>query len=362
LGRLVRRVYDSFPKTRCPLTAGRDSRVLAAVVAREGLRSVFYTRGSDRAPDVVIARSLARVLGAEHVVEDDASEQVRQEWPRVVRRLVLQSDGMVSLWQLFDVARIPDRGEPLASTLGGIGGEIARRFYDHPEFQSSTLDVRELARVLGKMLTRRSRPLLTDDGLRDVRELVASCLTCMVEAGAAVRDLPDLFYADERVRRWGGTNARKIAPVMDTFAPLATRPFLEGAFALSVRDRQDERLHDELMRQCCPDLLRVPFDGPPPCNRGLRSVLERLRARTRRSSVPAAAPSEREVLLREKREEIRSVCLDDRRSDLWSIVNRGAFERMTSDAEQADFGKHLEALCSVATVAYFFREIDAAAQ
>lgn len=373
---LCRSAVQPFDHVECPITAGRDARLLVGLLRAAGQPARYYTSGNPDSADVRTGRQIAELYGLPHRVDAISSPDVLEKWDSLARRYVQRYDGMSSLWQMADVLTMPDSVERLSLTLWGAGGEIARGFYYQPEL---FLAVRDLAGIqaylVNKLLGRRGR-LMTGEAKALVAGYLKDFAAQQMRQGFRPQDVPDLFYTFQRVGRWAGHNARKTAPVCDHFTPYGSRAWLRATFALSPIQRYSEPLHYHLIRLLAPELHGLPFDkGAWHRQQPLLNLLElaaeswsiALRGRLRDLAPAtllghrrqrAAAGKTVKMLdhsswLEGRREEIRQVCLDRPTSPLWDYVDKMEFERLMAPATPpAERSRQSDILLVVATLFY----------
>src|SRR5262249_49912319 len=206
-----------------------------------------------------------------------------------------------------------------------------------------------------------------------IKRFFEECL----DEGFEPLDLPDIFYADERVRRWAGNCVRETLPIGDRFRFLCTRQFAEAAFSVPAIRRYSEPLHYELTKCLSPKLHGMPYEHPwrsqwpavilgkaaasawikkawtrMPGNR-IRRRLTQAFAKLRRS--PDHVPMyDQARWLEAKREQVREVCLEQSDSLIWSFVNRSFFDQLMSaktDAKEREACHVL--LYAIATIFYY---------
>ena len=110
----------------CALTAGRDTRMLAALLRATGEDALYFTGGTAEHPDVVIACEIAQGLGLRHEVVCHDPNGASRDWTDAAIQFVRQNDGLVSLKQIGDYIDLSVERPPLGVKLGGVGGEIGR--------------------------------------------------------------------------------------------------------------------------------------------------------------------------------------------------------------------------------------------
>jgi asparagine synthase (glutamine-hydrolysing) len=214
------------------------------------------------------------------------------------------------------------------------------------------------------------KPETTEMVIAYLNEFVATC----ADFGFSSAEVPDVFHAYERVRRWGGSNHRKLSPIGDLFSPFCTRLFVNAAFNMSAGRRFLESLHYQLMSQLRPDLHRLPFarrDWLPqslPAYIGWmvsQTISRRLLRRSRpaldtaQTSTEITKAFDQSSQLEVQREYLRDYCLSWHDSVIWQFVDREVFERvMSSDSLHMARRKHLSGLYSVVTLFYYFHPAD----
>jgi len=131
----VRPLGDLGVPVELSLTGGKDSRLIAALLATAKVPFRARTHGFASHPDVVVAAMIADRLGIEHAVTEPRPPGSRPnpETPdeaEVLARLrsaVLVSDGMVSAFENLGQPDPPPATRPVQA--GGHGGELLRGGY-----------------------------------------------------------------------------------------------------------------------------------------------------------------------------------------------------------------------------------------
>ena len=239
------------PKKTLRLSGGKDSRLLLALIAKAGVQDEFdfLTLGPDHAPDVVVAKSIASELGIDLDVKlSRPPNWSAEQFERKLRSHVFQTAGMLNPWHL----KAPLRTSPNLG-LAGTFGELLRSHYAPTRTQATESDVRSLFAALHDG----AGALLTDEA----RVAYRDAMTEYVEQQLAAEDpqnVADIFYVDNRIRRWLGT-AQEINAAHPAAAPLQTVLGTRTAFALGHRSRQVEAMHLELTRRASERLAKIPF-------------------------------------------------------------------------------------------------------
>lgn len=312
------------------LTAGVDSRALAAAISRLGLPVRAFTWGHADGHEAVGAAPVARQLGiayecrAPDVIGDDASRariDAAARW----------SDGLLRADPLF----APTWPEGISHFVTGNSGEIGRA-------HTYRLRIREFrgeppAPVLARGLRadeaiRHAQP----DARRLVRDRAATMVERALEAGLRGWRVLDGIYQEERVQTvtralWNRTPAAMIAPYLNAEVGRAM-------ISMSLEQRLHAALHQRLIERATPSLTGAPEAmqrrGVPLLARRLASEARRRRARLRPPGFDAAAewrsrPGTREWLLDGV---LRDPLLADALGAGWASATRAGF---AADAEPA---------------------------
>ena len=375
MSQYLRTLGRDFGEIRSTLTGGRDSRLQAAMLIRNGIPARYHTGGDPASTDVVIATQIAKRFDLHHETYAITTSDVIKAWDEASWQLVRQNDGMVSLWQVADILAYPTNAANLGVCLWGAGGEIGRSYYSKPHLFLRKYTVADMQRFLVNKFGISHSELLRKEATALVRGYIQHFVEQCVEDGFDLFDVPDVFYTYERVRRWFGTNARKMMPAYDLFSNFCVRSFIEAAFALSPLQRYSEPLHYQLTYLLSPELHSLPFGGEPwrsqrpavnllswqgtrVLNRVLSKVPYRIRrilSRTkhqRTSQVPVVF--DQAAWLEAKRKQVRDICLDQSNSPIWNYVDRARFERiMSPTTEPAERFRYTLRLYTIATLFYY---------
>lgn len=239
---------------RAHLTGGRDTRVIAGVLAARGATANvdrFSSLGTEDNGDVIVARKVAKVLrlGEQHIVAPGGkavSTLSATELHTALRRSTFMYDGHLTAW---DGRRQLARRVPPFVTLMGGGGEIYRQEWG----SSDALDGSEGPHRALSMFSRHDVLRLLSDSAREYQiETVKRELEMLREDGAI--NLACAFYMEERLANWGCSHFSN--GVVTQFPLLLDRELAEVVFGIGD---VAEDVHFELLRHCGHDLLSVPF-------------------------------------------------------------------------------------------------------
>ncbi len=352
---------------RCALTAGRDTRVMAAILRSIDARTAFYTGGEPNSIDVMLALELAAHFRLDHEVQHVGESQ--RDWARAAERFIRQTEGLSSLVQLVDYLELDEPVDRLSITLWGVGGEIGRAGAGTLSNISPNLPlVSRLASVQRRLLCRKidDQGLLTDDG----RELVAQHLQEFADErlreGWPTRELSDAFYTFERVACWGAGGVRRASGVGDLFSPYCTRPFMRYCFSLSPGERYLEMPHYRLLSQLDPSLRDHRYQTPFPLQRrwlagslATRQLWRTLRAGERHGA-DSVMPSGQEprFLTRWLASHAQSMAevADNADAEVWQLIDRDHVAELLRPG-CPELSAHTDTLLRIFTPLWFLQTV-----
>ncbi|WP_041237707.1 hypothetical protein [Gloeothece citriformis] len=329
---------QNFSPLECPITAGRDSRLLTSLLIRGNINAQFFTRGISDNIDVQIGTQIARHFNLSHTLSSTTAKYVIDDWEETSQQWVQQNNGMVSLAHFAEQPLQLDR---LGVQLSGAGGEIARGAYNSPGFLLQNHSIDCIGQYLTRRVMKKRHELLHQQTITIAQNYLQDFVKQVIEEGFSPMDVPDVFYTYERVRRWAGiSHLFNRNQHRDVFAPLCTRPFIEKAFSMSAHHRYTQLLHYQLISFLEPKLHHLPIEKSWPAQHPLINYLSKFLSRKfqklqRKTGIPRksiiTSQDEKWGWLESKRLYIRELCLDQSRSSqLWDFIDRAKFERMIS--------------------------------
>lgn len=368
---LCKSLAQSFGPLEAPLTAGRDSRVMLSLLIRGGITARYFTKQNHpETADVKIGTQIAKRFSLPHHVDAASSHTVIQEWENASRRVVERNDGMVSLAHIDNSIKLPSKIVILPVHLYGAGGEIAKAVYESPFFFLHTHSVKYVEQYLTTYWGQRRGVLARPEAITLTRSYLRGFVKEAVDEGFSPLDVPALFYAYERTRRWAGANFRQVMPHKDVFSPFCTRAFVGAAFSIPAIRRYAHHVHYQLLSSLAPELHSFPFEKtwPPQepiinfcrflyhiCYHTVGHKIKQQRLTEARKSRAKLRNSpriyHRALWLEAKNTYLRELCLDQADSSLWDFVDRSKFERITSiRTDPSERRQHLQELFDVATL------------
>lgn len=363
---------SATPEISCPLTAGRDTRVLLALMLSLGERDAdYYTSGLPGEPDVEIAQRIAREADVAYrlLTPDVPAEPSR--WAEITARFAAQTGGMATLHGISDHIDHGEEPGQLGLKIWGPGGEIARAgnigmlipFVSQMpglrlswEAQKRTLETKTstLSGVVRREAVEATRRYLREFADRRRAE------------GWRSREVLEAYYAFERVRNWASTGVRRVSGATDLFSPFVSRDFYEYAFSLSSGERYVEAAHYRLLSVLSEQLRDLPFEKPwKPQRPGLapvlavRGVVDAVIGRMPVARQPREATMGPEALdfgsawLEAGIGQHLELCASVPQSPLWDYVDRRRLEAMLT-GPAAERRPHAEGLCAVLTPFWYF--------
>ena len=375
LGGGLRVLADRVGTVECPITAGRDSRMMVALMLRFGVPGEYFSAGTPGSADLEIGTRIAEHFELPHATGDQLDDDfVVRSWDSLSSQFLLRTDGMVTLEHIVNAFAFPEQVTNFPVHLYGAGGEIARGYYTDKRWIVRSPDVRTATDYLKSYFLRkkhRSR-LLTPEGLRLAEAYLEQFVERTLSSGFEPEDVPDVFYLGERVRRWAGSNFRPPIPFRSVYSPFCSRSYAEVAFSLSLARRYSEHLPHELLRWCAPELSRIPmekpwrFQNPAALKAGLLAerggkALRRRLPNVLSRMLSGKGPPQRQWRAQRrfgwferKREDFRELCLDQDGSSVWECVDRTRIEELLNpDTDPSLRAGHLGGLYGVLTMVQY---------
>ncbi len=353
----------------CPLTAGRDSRVLLALMLSLGERSIdYYTSGVAGEPDVEVARLLARRMGVPHRLTTPEAPREASRWMEITARFVAQTDGMANLHGISDHI---DHGEafvPLGLKVWGAAGEVARAGIGMlTPFVAQMPGLRSSWEVQKRALETKTSTLggvVRREAVEETRRYLREFIDRRRAEGWRSREVLEAYYAFERVRNWASTGVRRVSGATDLFSPFVSRDFYEYAFSLTSGERYVEAAHYRLLSVLSKQLRDLPFEkswkpqhphlAPALAMRAAADAAAgRLRAARGRGVATAAEFDFGCAWFEAGIEQHLELCASVPQSPLWDYVDRRRLEAMLAGPAEAR-RPYAEGLCAVLTPFWYF--------
>jgi hypothetical protein len=171
----------------------------------------------------------------------------------------------------------------------------------------------------------------------------------------------------------------------DFFSPFITKSFIEAAFSIPAQNRYTEPIHYNLIHLLTPELHGFPFDkgtwlSQKPADhlvalykKRILNKFQRLQSKllrngselnksTRKPHTYQTDMFDPQEWYEAKREQVRELCLDSKKSIIWDLVNRPLFEKIltpsTDTQELAQFGAYVDIFFRIATLILYERSIN----
>lgn len=372
LSSLLGILATNFNTLECPITGGRDSRLMVALLKRNELPALYFTGGRHDSEDVRIGRMVAETFSLQHECRTDRYQRILEDWSTVRDRLIAQNDGLVSLSCAGYANYFPAAVDSMKVHLYGIGGEIGRAYYyrNNLKFPFKANNLSFVKRLLNNLVHKSD---LFNPVTRDLASgYINSFWEAALEDGFSPGNIPDLFYACERVRRWAGTNLRALWSHQDEFSPFCTRPYIETAFSLPLARRQADHIHYQMLHILAPELNAIPYDAQWRVQspflaqaQYIGSIMKRKSSRYFKlagRSTPSKSKNYLHSSLALTRTQIletispmeREFCLDHSNSPVWDYINCEALDRMlSSNTSPAERYRHHEAIYLALTLVHY---------
>lgn len=257
---------EMFPRAGVELSGGFDSRLVLALLPRGAREArIAFTLGGDDAPDVVVARRLAKRDGLDHraIALVAPSDETAAEFVGLAERIGLRSD-FVRDPVFSAILSQAYRDLPDTPWFTGQGGEIGRAFY-YPAQPLQSPVSRGLVQRLAewRMLANESiQPILLADGVSRASEerVVAGAWACVGDCTSWGRAL-DRLYLASRIERLVGAEFSAVCGHRTVLAPFCTRAYIDAALAAPCTWLAGSRLFCAVLQRCDPDLVDLPLAG-----------------------------------------------------------------------------------------------------
>jgi len=375
MARPLKSIGRNFDNVLCPLTGGRDSRVLAALLARNDISARYYTYGNRIGVDGEIAGKVASALQVNHENLILGSVDLLANWDVQVEKFIRQGDGLCPLQLLLsDTTAQKVATRPLPVRISGGGGGLLKGSSFNPIHHFRGATVRDVQNNTAMRFISSANNMIRPEAIAVARSFTDRSITRYADQGIDIDDLNDVFYLYERGGRRTGQVMRPTTYLRDSYSPYFSRSVAQASFAVNSRLRRTQPFHYGLLKELAPHLLEIPFDSggwksrSPYLNfyRELASqVRRRLKAkisdrlpRTKRKAPLHAIVKdtgfERLDWLQQIRGKLREMCLDDRNSAIWDFVDRDNFDATTAETASADvLSRNARSLFLAATVYYY---------
>lgn len=371
MGLLLQTLGRHFGTLRCPITAGRDSRMMVGLMLREGIPGNYFTNGHRDSDDVRIAGRIARSFDLPHMHNPPADDEVTRAWGSASHRLLRQNDGMVTLAHVRNAVSEPPRLHRQGVHLYGAGGALARGKMSGERLFLAPPTPSRVTRLLVRK-ARGANPLIREEVAHQVERRVSRIAEGLLASGVRPIDLPDAFLASEHERRWAGSQFRQVMSRSDVFSPFLTRPYARAAFSVPALDRYTEVVPRRLLAHLSRGLHELPYGKPwlPASPTGFylwhvpAKISGRLRERVPRAARPRAwmrpgRKRDRTLLLEEVLPHVRERCLSRDASSLWELIDRGRLERLLDPSRPTEVrARHHAAIYLVATLFSYEAELS----
>ena len=375
MARPLRAIGRNFDNVLCPLTGGRDSRVLAALLVQNEISARYYTYGNKIGMDGEIAGEVAKALKVDHENLVTDSMNLLANWDNEAERFVAQGDGMCPLHMVMSngIARKVVTN-PLPVRISGAGGGTLKGHIFNAYYDFRGLKIGDVQKNIAKWTISNADGILRPETVAIARAFINQTVERHADQGVDVHDLNDSFFLYEEEGRRVGQVMHPTSFLRDTYSPYFSRSVMTAAFSISERFRRIQPFHYGLLEKLAPQLLKIPFDKgswrsrSPSLNfyRELvqqvhRRLVANISARFPRANTAAPlhfivkdAGFERLKWLQQIRVNLRDTCLDDQNSAIWDFVDRKKFDALTAKSTSADdLSRNAKILFLVATVNYY---------
>jgi len=362
----ARAAARSGASLRSGLTAGRDTRVLLALLRAAGVAEGvdFYTSGAPDDIDVLVARTLAERFRLRHRLLVPRAP-TGSTWSEHTTRFVVRTDGIANLELISDWVDHEEAVDELALEFWGGGGEVGRTNKHVLGPLLTMLPGARGSHRLGQRLLVRGVADATEtirtESIEQARQHLLAFAARRRAEGWPAEALHEAFYAFEFLPARPGMAVRRSAASADLFSPFTTQAFVEHCLSVRARERYLEMPHHNLIGRLAPEVDALPYLVPWKPQRealGLPLALDDARRRLGRrirgtSPLAEATGTPFYVTWYESGlPEHRELLLSHDSSSLWNFVDRGRYERLLGVAP-AERRPHVRLLCRVLSAFWY---------
>lgn len=247
--RLAEYYFHRYP-LMCPITAGRDSRIVLAYLSKVSGNTVnAYTMRHKGVPMdsemIRLSRQCCDLLGIEYTVLEDM--ELPAEWTEHLDHLLgrnAYSKKLASICYTMS-AQLGDFAAVNGDIVGHIGKNTIHR--QLPERQATGKYFSERLPNFSKQ-----SPKIVEEWIKDVRD-----------NGEKI-DIYNLFDVESRLARMLGINNMMHSQMGQKYLNIFnSRSIIYTWTAVDRKERNDERIHQELLKRTVPELLDVPYETKP---------------------------------------------------------------------------------------------------
>lgn len=243
--KILNMYLDKF-KTYCPITAGRDSRVVLAFLQKSGKDFSCYTikhpEHNDKTQDIVIPAELCSKIGVEHnLIEDiDVPKQLKEEFDRIL------GENSYSLRTLRIAHTIKENFGDGAIINGDIIGQVGKcsLHRDIPSIFATPFYFRCKLHNYSKGAKIQLKNWIKE--IKSSREKV---------------NLFDLFSIENRLGRWAGQENLIYNTLGQEYLNIFNcRKIVYTWTAVARKKRKLSKVHVDLISEACGSLKEIPFE------------------------------------------------------------------------------------------------------
>lgn len=249
------RVLPSVGATRVGLTGGRDSRLLLAAAAAEGIADqlTYFTMAAFPGDaDPTVATLLADEFELRHEIVTAGAATRDSDWFEESMRVhAFKSSGMFPGTAL--------RGEMTAPRYNTVSGSFGEHLHDFFSGRPVPQSLDEALAVLVGRQTAAPMGLCSAEVLADHRQRLRAALVEIQQRDVAAEDLLYHFRLEHRVHRWFSAQV-EMSGLRPSVHPMYSVAGVRAALAIGCAERLRERLHFELIRRGSEILARMPFE------------------------------------------------------------------------------------------------------
>lgn len=260
--KIITRVFGNNITTA--LSGGYDSRLILALLRKNGIKPKLYVYGSDDSPDVKIAKNIAKGEGfdLEHIDRDSFSKLKISEYEALVESNFYLFDGLNTIG-IFDngtdVKTRKIRSSEGIVQLNGGGGEVWRNFWQLNSFEKSSInfarhkwDIFDYSAYSDKF----NRIKFFDNFAKKIEKSINH----LIDTKRLSRKEMEMSYPLFRNRYWQSLGNSINLIFSNAIMPLMDTQFLYPSFDLPIQFKYNGVFEAALIKKIDPKLAGYPSD------------------------------------------------------------------------------------------------------
>lgn len=318
---------------RLSLTGGEDSRLVLAMGLNSNIRDriTTFTYGLEDNPDIKAAEIVARAAQVPHEKKIFSSQppgpvDIGGYWQGLSKH-AFRFEGATGAW---------DGGWAKATKMNFDITGFSDFFFKRIRPSNAAVDIKSKADALSHF-QEFQQPY---DPLGIINELpkriessqIAEWIDTKLSLGAALNELPELYYQDNRFTWWSGAlNSNVLTQVR--VSPMSSKLAASVGLKQSLTDRRERRFIFEMMKRLSPHLLEVPYLNKkwPGHFKNLAPTIRLPETELSFNSTQNSAPPWQVLLAKHGNKKIMDFLLSNQGTNIFDLVNKERIIKVLQD-------------------------------